>query len=286
MFSRNLILVSLTSLLTDISSEMVYPLLPFFLVTQVGAGPGIIGLIEGVAQSTASLLRVFSGYLSDRIGQRKSLAILGYACSTVGRFLLFLARSWLWVFGGRFTDRFGKGIRTAPRDALIAESVPAHMRGRGFGFHRAMDTVGAVIGVTLAYFLFISTHGNYRRLFLFSLIPAATGVFVLFWLRERRASSPADQSSDQSPKRERNTPSDERRAAALRPIQAWRRLPRRLKLFLLVVFLFTLGNSSNQFLLLRAKNLGFSESTAILLYLVYNVVYAAASYPAGALTTL
>ena len=264
--SRNIIIVSLTSLLTDVSTEMVYPLLPFFLVTQLGARPATLGLIEGFAESLASLLRVFSGYWSDRLRRRKPLAILGYAASTAGKLALFLAQSWLWVLGGRLADRFGKGVRTAPRDALIAESVAPELRGRGFGFHRAMDTLGATIGVGLAYLLFTRTHGNYRWLFLASLIPAALGVMVLTGVRDVRRSEPP------------------KPPEPLRPLRAWRSLPRRLKLFLLIVFFFTLGNSSNQFLLLRARSLGFSEATVILLYLLYNLVYAAAAYPTGRLS--
>ena len=176
---RNIILLGLTSLLTDISSEMVYPLLPFFLVSSLGASPAILGLIEGVAESLASLLKVVSGYISDRAGRRKPLTILGYAGSALGKLLLYLAGSWVVVFAARIVDRFGKGIRTAPRDALIAESSSSGGRGRAFGLHRAMDSAGAAIGVLLAFILISAAPNDFRRVFLWSLIPAVLGVYII-----------------------------------------------------------------------------------------------------------
>ncbi|MEW6184095.1 MAG: MFS transporter, partial [Bacillota bacterium] len=139
----NIVLVGLVSFLTDVSSEMVYPLIPLFLTLQLGAGPAVVGVIEGLAESTASLLKVFSGVLSDRLGRRKPLAIAGYATSALSKVLLYLAASWGWVLGGRLVDRFGKGVRTAPRDALIADSSDPRNYGLSFGLHRAMDTFGA-----------------------------------------------------------------------------------------------------------------------------------------------
>src|SRR3989338_2874009 len=149
----NIILLGITSLLTDISSEIVYPILPVFLVTTLGASPAIMGLIEGIAESLASLLKVFSGYFSDKIKQRKPFTIFGYTGSTVGKFFLFISYSWGFVLLGRVIDRIGKGVRTAPRDALIADSAKEGRRGAAFGLHRAMDTMGAIIGTALAYFL-------------------------------------------------------------------------------------------------------------------------------------
>jgi len=256
----NVIILGIVSFLTDISTEMVYPLIPLYLTTKLGASPAIVGLIEGVAESTAALLRVFSGYISDLIGKRKPLAILGYGSSTLGKVFLYLSHSWGLVFVGRWIDRFGKGIRTAPRDALIADSADPSKRGKAFGLHRAMDTFGAVIGILLAYYFFTRFSGDYSKVFMYSLIPAFLGVFVLFFVRESKKVA---------------------KQSASKPTLKWSLLDKRLKGFLIVTLIFTLGNSSNQFLLLRAKNLGFNDATVLLLYLTYNLVYMAFAYPAG-----
>lgn len=263
----NVIIVGITSLLTDISTEMVYPLLAIFLSTSLGASPWIIGLIEGIAESIASLLKVFSGYLSDKSQKRKPLAILGYASSSFGKIFLYLATSWWWVLASRVIDRFGKGVRTAPRDALIADSSTKEKRGRNFGLHRMMDTIGAATGVIIAYYLLTAHAGpiDYRKIFLLSLIPAFLGLIALFFVKEKKASLVP---------------------AAKKLSFNWSALPLKLKLFLLVTLLFTLGNSSNQFLLLRAKNLGYTTANVLLLYLAYNVVYAIVSYPAGRLSDI
>ncbi len=278
---RTLLLVSLTSLLTDVSTEMVYPVLPLFLVMQLGAAPWIVGLIEGIGESLASLVKLGSGYWSDRLSRRKPLAVGGYAGSTAGKVALYLAFAWPMVLVGRVVDRIGKGVRTAPRDALIAESVDRKFLGRAFGFHRTMDTIGATIGVLLAYLVYvfwINRHGgaaaavdgsgvDYRPLFLISLIPAALGVLMLLGVREA-------------------PPSLKRKEAQPFPLRpsAFRALPVRLKLFLAVTFVFALGNSSNQFLFLRANSVGHPQETVILLYLVYNITYALGAYPAGFLS--
>ncbi len=274
----NIIILGIASFLTDVSSEMVYPLLPLYLTSaRIGATPAIVGLIEGLAESTASLVRVFSGYWSDRIRRRKPLTILGYASSTIGKFLLYVSASWPLVLAGRLTDRFGKGIRTAPRDALIADSSDPARRGSAFGLHRALDTAGASVGVTLAYLFFISLRDDFSSIFLISLIPAALGVLVLVLVREKLIPSTG---AGLAPR-----PASVDKAPWWRGIGArWRELDRRFKFFLLIVFIFALGNSSNQFLLLRAKNLGFDNATVILMYLVYNLIYALGSWPAGRLS--
>jgi MFS family permease len=256
----NIVLLGLTSLFTDIASEMVYPLVPFFLTVRLGAGPAVLGLIEGLAESVASLLKVFSGRLSDYLRERKKLTIAGYTCSAFGKLLLALAGGWGMVLGGRVVDRVGKGIRTAPRDALVADSAGSGRHGRAFGLHRALDSFGAAIGVTLGYFFFTRYTGDYTLVFLCSLVPAAVAVALLFFVREPKLHAAS---------------------AAQRAPFRWHALPRRLRWFLAVVFLFTLGNSSNTFLLLRAEDLGYAPATVILLYLVFNAVYALASYPAG-----
>ncbi len=282
----NVIILGLASFLTDISSEMVYPLLPLYITSaRIGASPAIVGLIEGLAESTASLIRVFSGYWSDRMGRRKPIAILGYSASTVGKFFLYLSTSWPLVLVGRLSDRFGKGIRTAPRDALIADSAPAETRGSAFGLHRALDTAGATLGVVLAYVLFTRAHDDFTAIFLYSLIPAALGVVVLLWVRERRASHPRPLSPALRFAQEGGGEGAAPHAPWWQNLGArWSALDRRLKAFLLLIFVFTLGNSSNEFLILRARNLGYDDATAILLYLAYNVTYAVVSWPAGRLS--
>lgn len=258
----NVIILGLTSFFTDIASEMVYPLIPFFLTTTLGASPAVLGIIEGVAESIASLLKVVSGFISDKFRNRKGLAISGYTSSAIGKFLLYAANSWGIVFAGRVVDRLGKGIRTAPRDALIAESTDPTKRGMAFGLHRALDTTGAAIGVILAYYFLTRYAGEYKEVFLWSLVPAAIGVLLLFFAREKK-----------------------REVSVTKPPSLkWKVLPRKLKLFLVVALIFTLGNSSNAFLLLRAQNIGFTPVTAILLYLVYNIIYGVVSYPAGKLS--
>jgi MFS family permease len=260
----NIILLGFTSFFTDVASEMVYPLVPFFLTLKLGASAELLGLIEGIAESLASLLKVFSGYISDRLKNRKGLTIVGYGSSAVGKLLLVVANAWGVVFGARVVDRLGKGIRTAPRDALIADSSAEGKRGTSFGLHRALDTGGAVVGVLLAYVFFTRlAQGEYAPVFMWSLLPAIIGIVLLFFVREVKAKSAKE---------------------ARLPSLSWSVLPRKLQLFLVVALLFTLGNSSNTFLLLRAQNLGFTPATAILLYLVYNVVYGLVSYPAGRLS--
>jgi MFS family permease len=262
----NVIVTGIASLLTDVSTEMTYPLIPLY-ISALGAPPAVIGLIEGFAESTASVLRVFSGWFSDRLRRRKPVAIAGYASSTVGKLLLYISTGWGLVFAGRMVDRFGKGIRTAPRDALIADSTAKGGRGTAFGLHRALDTLGAAVGVLAAIWL-VSRMGHslvphdYQRLFLVSLIPAALGVMALLFARERRKQAEARKL----------------------PRLSLKLLPTRLRWFLFVVFLFSLGNSSNQFLILRAKNLGMSVLAALAAYLLYNVVYSILSYPAGRLS--
>jgi len=260
---RNIILLGLTSFLTDISSEMVYPLLPFFLTATLGASPAILGLVEGIAESTASMLKVFSGYLSDRFRRRLPLTLLGYAGSAAGKVLLAVAGGWGTVLAGRVVDRIGKGVRTAPRDALIAESASPEARGRAFGLHRAMDTAGATTGVLFAYWFLATNAGGYSQVFAWSVVPALLGVLMLFLVREHRAPAPA---------------------ALQLPSFRWSILPRRLRVFLIVVMVFTLGNSSNTFLLLRAHSLHFTAADVLLLYLVYNAAHALCSYPAGHLS--
>jgi len=260
---RNIWFVSMVSFFTDLGTYMVYPLIPIYLAS-IGTAPFIIGVIEGISESLASLLKFASGYLSDRAKKRKSLAILGYGFSAVGRILLVLTSSWLGVFLWRITDRIGKGIRTAPRDALIAESGKTGRHGRSFGFHQMMDMLGSAIGIGLAYLMISEENGNYPKVFLYSMVPVFLGVFLLFWVREPK--------EEVLPKKQKNFEFK------------WNRLDNRLKLLLLVIFLFTLANSSNQFLLLRASKAGITTADVLLLYLIFHIVAASFSYPAGLLS--
>ena len=264
---KNVAILGLVSFLTDVSSEMVYWILPFYILA-LGAGPAIVGLVEGIAESLASFVKVGSGYFSDRIRKRKTITIGGYSCSSVGKLLFYFSTSWAWVLSGRIVDRFGKGIRTAPRDALIAESSPSGSKGRAFGLHRALDSLGAVVGVSLAFLLLIrysqsmNVPDAYRTVFLFSLIPAVMGVAVLFAVKDVRRPE----------------------GTAKKLKLGWNMLDRRLRIFLLIILIFSLGNSSNQFLILRSKNLGFSITTSLLLVIVFLIVQAVTSYPLGSLS--
>lgn len=269
---RNAVLLGLVSLFTDVSTELVYPLLPLFLTETLRAGPALLGLVEGIAESVAGLMKVGSGYWSDRLGRRKPLAAAGYALGALGKLFLFVASSWGWVLAGRVVDRFGKGVRTAPRDALVADSVPRAQLGRAFGLHRAMDTLGASLGVLGAYLFVQRSGGDLRAAFLWAFLPGALALLFFLPLRE-----PAPRGGEQ-----RDGPGGAG-APSPRPRLEWNALTPTLKAFLLLAFLFSLGNSSNQFLLLRAGSLGASAGTVVLLYLTYNLVYTAAAYPAGRL---
>jgi len=275
--NRTIVLVSLTSLLTDVSSEMVYPLMPLFLTGVLHASTSVLGLVEGIAESVASFAKIGGGWWSDRIGKRKPLAVAGYAASAVGKLLIYLSTGWGLFLTGRVGDRIGKGVRNPPRDALISETVPHGQLGHAFGFHRMMDTAGAAMGVIAAYFLFrrLSPDGGgqpeagaFYKVFLVSLVPAVLGVVVIMLVSE--------------PKHAKH----ERPTMRLRlSWKSFRSLPGRLQVFLGITAVFSLGNSSNQFLLLYAHEaLGYPDSTIVLLYLVYNVVYAAAAFPAGRLS--
>jgi MFS family permease len=260
---RNIIILGLVSLFTDISSEMIYPLVPLYLTTVMGASPAILGIIEGIAESLASVLKIASGNISDRLNKRKLLAVIGYGLSGIGKLLFIVATNWTGILAGRVSDRFGKGIRTAPRDALIAESCDSGSRGKAFGLHKAMDTFGAVIGILLAYWLFTRLQGDYITVFWLSVIPAAIGVLLLFAVNDI-------------------CKSDKGTIKQMR--FSWHALDKRLQYFIGISFLFNLGNSSNQFLLVKAGSAGYSPQAVILLYLLMNVSYFLISYPAGRLS--
>ncbi|MGC8967390.1 MAG: MFS transporter [Thermus sp.] len=249
-------LLGAVSFLMDVASEMVYPLLPLFLGS-LGAGAGVIGLVEGVAEATASLFKVVGGRLSDRLGRRRPFLLLGYGLPALFRPILALATSPWQVLLYRFLDRAGKGLRTAPRDALIAEGVPREALGRAYGLHRGLDTLGATLGPLLAFLLLPAV--GMRGVFWLSAIPAFLASLLLLRLRE--APSP--------PK-------------ALPPLRLARMGPG-YRRFLLVSGLFTLALSSNAFLLLRLEDLGLSKGQVTLAYTLYNLAYALLAYPLGSL---
>ncbi|MEO6392187.1 MAG: MFS transporter, partial [Pyrinomonadaceae bacterium] len=260
---RNVFALGFVSLLNDASTEIIYPILPLFLSATLGASPAIIGIIEGTAESVSSLLKLFAGYWSDRLGRRKGLVIFGYSLAVVVRPLLAFATSWQMVFGIRLADRVGKGIRSAPRDALIADSVEPEERGLAYGLNRAMDYVGAVIGPVFSFALlyFIATNWNapsvrdYRLLFLLASIPAFGAVVVAFFgVHEKKHNG-------------------ETLVAELRPPPKFslRGFDGNFKVFLVLVAVFTLSNSTDAFLLLRAREAGVPIAIIPLLWAALHV---------------
>jgi MFS family permease len=256
----NVLVLGVASFLTDVSTEMILPLFPLFVTEVLLASPALLGLMEGLSESAASLLKVASGWWSDKVGRRKPFVLLGYGLSTAAKPVLAFATSWPHALGVRFADRVGKGMRTAPRDAMIADSSEAHVRGKAFGLHRTLDTLGAVVGPGLAFALLPIL--GYRRIFLLAVLPAAVAVLVLgLFAAEVR-----------------------RRAAGVSFRLGVGSMSFEFKLYVAIAALFALGNFSWAFLLLRARELGIAAEQAILLYMFHNVVYALASLPAGVLS--
>ncbi len=270
---RNVLAISLVSLLNDASSEIIYPLLPLFLALTLGASPAVIGLIEGGAESVSSFLKLFAGYWSDKAGRRKSLIVVGYGLASFARPLLAFAQSWPQAFAIRLSDRIGKGIRSAPRDAMIADAAPPAERGLAFGFHRAMDHAGAIIGPLLSFALLIwfahdrnaPTAHEYKRIFLCASVPAlAAMIVVVFFVREAHAGRAATQ--------------------AHAPRFSLRGFDPNFKRFLLLVALFTLSNSSDAFLLLRARDAGIAVALLPLLWAALHVSKVVSSLVGGDLS--
>lgn len=258
---RSVFALGAVSLLNDISAEMVYSLLPLFL-RKLGAPPAFIGLVEGIAETTASLLKLFSGWLADRFGLHWRLALLGYGLTALTRPLLAFATQPVHVLGVRFADRVGKGVRSAPRDALIAAVTSPEGRGLAFGFHRAMDNLGAAIGPALATLILLLAPENYRLVFLLAAVPALVSVIV-FMRSVPRVALP-------------------RVEAVRHPLADARGLLRgQFGGYLLCVLVFTLGNSSNAFLLLRAQDVGTPEALIPLLWMGLNLLCSAGSVYGG-----
>lgn len=254
--------LGLTSFFADVGSEMIFPLLPLFLADSLGAGAGFLGLVEGAADATASLLKLASGYVADHTTRRKPLVVFGYGIAGIARPLMALATAPWHVLAVRLTDRLGKGTRAAPRDVLIAEAAEPGQVGRAFGFHRAMDHAGAVVGPLVATAL-LALGLDLRSVFWIAAVPSALSVVAASSVREPRA--------DSSPKR--TAPGEAARSA--------RRVPARLKSYLSILLLFSLGNSSDAFLLLRARELGISTAAIPLLWTVLHVAKLGSSYVGG-----
>jgi len=266
----NLWVASATSFLTDISSEMVINILPLFLSSVLGVKTNIIGIIEGVAEATSSVLKVFSGWLSDKLRTRKWLAVAGYGLSALAKPFFYFANSWGAVAGVRWADRVGKGIRTAPRDALVADNVKPEQRGLAFGLHRAADTAGALLGILIAAFIVWKLQAGssalseqtFRTVVLISLIPAFLAVIVLaVGTKEVRVGS------------------------EVRKVRiSLKGLGRNFIIFLVIVGIFDLGNSSDAFLVLRAQERGMSTLNILIMLAAFNLIYTLISTPAGSLS--
>jgi MFS family permease len=262
--------LGVVSLLNDFSSEVAVRTLPLFLANVLGVRVGIIGLIEGIAESTATLLKLASGYLSDRLGQKKALALWGYGFSNLTKPLLYFATSWGLVLVVRFLDRVGKGIRTAPRDALIADITPPEFRGRAFGFNKAMDKAGGFLGLVVAAGVLHMTQQNemtltrasYEWLVLLAVLPGLAAVAVMAWCVEERPKAPAKRS----------------------PTLIWGEMNGRFWAFIAVLTIFMLGNSSDAFLMLRAQTVGFSTLEIFLVVAAFSLVIALTSTKGGALS--
>jgi len=267
---RNIWVLTLVSFLTDISSEMIVHLIPLFLANVLGVRTITIGLIEGVAETTTSLVKIISGRYSDRLGRRKWLTVVGYGLSTVAKPFLALANSWQAVFAVRFTERIGKGIRTAPRDALIADSISEDKRGLAFGVQRAGDTAGATLGILAAMGVvwlaqgsaFTLSRSTFETLIWLSVIPAVLAVIILIAGIQENKTRPA---SDREP-------------------GARGRLSSPFKRYLSIIVIFTLGNSADAFLLLRAQEQGMNILSILGLLLLLNVIYTVVAGPAGSLS--
>ena len=267
--SPSAIIIGFVSLFSDISGEMIYPILPLFLTATLGAPVAVVGLIEGVAVGTANAIGGFSGWISDRLGRRKPVAFFGYALTAATRPVIAAAQVWPLVLAARFAERFGKGVRNAPRDALLADSTEARYRGRAFGFERAMDSAGAVLGPLLALALINGARLDARGIFLISAIPATIAALLILAVKEKPEGTAEG--------------AGELRLSLAGTTREYKRL-------LLIMAVFGLANSANSFLILRAQQLGLATGEgagralggAIFAYALFNLVSALAAYPAGA----
>ena len=260
--SRNTFLLALASLFADISTEMLYPVLPIFLTQILNASGSVVGLVEGIAGATQNIVQGLSGFLSDRLQRRKSIALAGYFLTAIAKPLIGLSTVWQGVLGARVLDRLGAGTRSAPRDALIASSVHETIRGRAFGLEGAGDNAGAFLGPLLAAFLIVTWELDIRYIFYLALIPGLLAFLMVMFVKERPAEVSAKAKIDVS----------------------FRQFQRDYWKYLLVTALFGIGNSSNAFLILRTQDIGASLEATILIYAGFNLVAAGISYPAGFLS--
>ena len=266
----NVWIVTATSFLTDVSSEMIFNLVPLFLANVLNAGTAVIGLIDGLAETTASLMKIYSGAISDKLGNRKWITVIGYGLSTIAKPFMYIANAWEAVLGVRVADRLGKGIRTAPRDALVAESIDEKQRGLAFGVHRAGDTAGAFVGLGIAALIVWRlqaaavdlTRHTFQIAVLASIIPAVLAVVVL----AVGARDVAGKGKSQIP------------TLSLRGMDG------RFKVFMLVLVLFTLGNSSDAFIILLGQNRGLDIVQILLMLMTFNLIYSTLAGPLGALS--
>ncbi|MGV3638904.1 MAG: MFS transporter, partial [Adhaeribacter sp.] len=263
--SRNVWILSLVSLFTDVASEMLYPVMPVYLKS-IGFSMLLIGVLEGFAEATAGLSKGYFGNLSDVRGKRLPFVQAGYALSALSKPMMALFVNPLWVFAARAIDRLGKGIRTGARDALLSDEARPETKGRVFGFHRSMDTLGAVLGPALALLYLAWQPGNYRTLFLLAFFPGLVAVAFTWFVKE----SPRE-------------PLPQARPGFLDFIRYWQNSPVVYRKLAGALLVFTLFNSSDIFLLLKMKEAGFSDATVIGVYIFYNLVYAVFSYPLGSL---
>lgn len=264
---KNVLFLGLVSFFIDLSTHMVYPLVPLYLVYAFGATPVLIGVVEGVSESVASLLKVFSGYTTDRFKKKKAIAFIGYVPATIYKIMLLFAVSWVGIFAAKVVDRLGKGIRTSPRDVLISESTDKTKMGKSFGLHKALDMLGVALGILITYFVLLymgDDHSGFRTIFLIAIVPSVLGLCMFPFIKEKK-----------EPRVEKGKEHF---------LKNFSRIDGQLKLYLLVVFLFALGNSSNVFILLRAQDIGFATTTVILLYFVYSMTASILAMPLGKLS--
>lgn len=263
---RTVLILSLVSLFNDIASEMIYPIVPIFLTAVLGAPVTVVGLIEGLAEATASIMKFLSGYWSDRVHKRKPFVVVGYGLGAISKILIAVASLWPFVLFARFIDRLGKGIRTSARDALLLQNTTKDNKGFIFGFHRAIDSLGAVIGPLLALVLMHYLNENMRLTFVIAFIPAMIGVVLLMlFVKEKSSYVPRSGTSED------------------RPRISWKEINPSLKLFFVISMIFALGNSSDAFLILRSKQLGLTTTLVVLAYVLYNVIQTLFATPGGQL---
>lgn len=262
--TKNVVIMGVVSFLNDVSTEMINPVIPIFLTTILGAPASVVGLIEGVADAASNLLMAFSGIQSDKSQRRKPYVVTGYGFSTISKLIYSLSFAWPMVLFGRITNRVGKGIRTTARDALIVESTEKVNRGKSFGFHRTMDSAGAIFGPLLSLFVLGMLNNNYRLMFFWAFIPSAVAMILLFFLQEKKKESLGDKGMRFE----------------------WNKTNSSFRIFLLISLIFTLATSSYAFLILRAQNLGMTVGLTVTAYVLFNFTNSFFSLPAGYLSDL